>query len=86
MQARMIGMSHLLQKIKATFEESFPDVQLSRKRAKDKPWVTTEIKKNIIENHRLYKLSIRYPSLLNYQNYKDHNYNLKRCLKLAETS
>ena len=38
---------------------SFPVVRLSRKRAKDKPWITKGIQISIKVKHRLYKLSLR---------------------------
>ena len=41
------------------FQQSFPLVRLSRKRAKDKPWITQGIKISIKVKHCLYKLSLR---------------------------
>ena len=37
------------------FEQSFPQVQLSRQRIKDKPWITKGLKISIKHKNRLYK-------------------------------
>ena len=41
------------------FQQSFPLVRLSRKWAKDKPWITKGIKISIKVKHRLYKLCLK---------------------------
>ena len=46
------AMNCFYQKFEMTYKMSFPLVKLSRKRAKDKPWITTGIKKSIKEKHR----------------------------------
>ena len=43
------------QKITIAYNKSFPFKRLSRKRAKDKPWITTGLKESIKQKHLLYK-------------------------------
>ena len=43
------AMNIYYQKLHIAYNKSFPFVKLSRKRAKDKPWITTAIKKSIQE-------------------------------------
>ena len=66
------------------FEQSFPLVQLSRQRIKDKPWITKGLKISIEHKNRLYKSqSLRLGrQRLEYNTYKNL---LRRCLKEAET-
>ena len=42
-----------------TLQQSFRLIRLSRKRAKDKPWITKCIKISIKVKHSLHKLSLR---------------------------
>ena len=49
------AMNSFYQKFKMAYKMSFPLVKLSHKRAKDKPWITTGLKKSIKEKHRLYR-------------------------------
>ena len=42
-------------KITAAYNESFQFKRLSRKRVKDKPWITTGLKENIKRKHLLYQ-------------------------------
>ena len=44
-----------LQKLAECHNSSFPVLRLSRKRAKDKLWVTTAIKQSIMKKHILFK-------------------------------
>ena len=43
------------QKITTAYNKSFPFKRLSRKRAKDKPWITTGFKESIKQKHLLYE-------------------------------
>ena len=43
------------QKITVGYNKSFPFNRLSRKRAKDKPWITTGLKESIKQKHLLYQ-------------------------------
>ena len=73
-------------KVKQAYECAFPLVTVSRKRMHDKPWVTGALKGSIAHNHRLYRLSIRNPSMQNITKYKDYNKLLKKCLRSTETT
>ena len=52
------------------YNKSFPLVNLSRKRAKDKPWITIGLKKSIKEKHRLFRIYKFNHSVENEQKYK----------------
>ena len=53
--------------------KSFPLVKLSRKRAKDKPWITTGLKKSIKEKQRLFRIYKFDHSVENEQKYRKYN-------------
>ena len=61
--------------------ESFPLVQISRKRYKDKPWITKGLLISILHKNRLYKESILNPNDSNihrYNTYKNHMWLVKK--------
>ena len=66
------------------FNESFPLVQKSRKRNKDKKWMTQSLKISIRKKNRLYKKKIQTPTLDNINRFKEYNQILQASLKLAE--
>lgn len=68
------------------FESSFPFTTLSRKRMKDKIWITQGLKKSCQTNSRLYKQSIRHPNSPSSRKYTAYNKLLKKCIKKAEIS
>ena len=45
----------LIKKICIAYNKSFPFKRLSRKRAKDKPWITSGLKQSIKQKHALYQ-------------------------------
>ena len=44
--------------VKIKFDTCFPLVRVSRKRLKDKPWLTHNLKTCIRKKHKLYKISM----------------------------
>lgn len=64
--------------------ECFPLIQQSRKRAKDKLWITTGLIKSINEKNKLFRMSIRKPSCENRTKYKKYRNILSTCIKEAE--
>ena len=64
----------------------FPLVNVSRRRLKDKPWVTKGNKISIEKSHRLYRSSIRKSSQENTMKYMMYKVVLRKCLKSAEKS
>ena len=64
--------------------ESFPLVQISIKRHKDKPWITKSILISIRHKNRLYKESILNPNDSNIHRYNMYKKILCDCLKRAE--
>jgi hypothetical protein len=71
-------------KVKHIFQKSFPLVKLSRKRARDKPWITRAIKVSIKHNHRLYRNAIRKNNVNSRLIYKRYNVRLKKCIDHAQ--
>ena len=67
------------------FQQSFPLVRLSRKRAKDKPWITKGIKISIKVKHRLYKLSLRNSDPGAKTKYTRYKNLLRTCIKNSES-
>ena len=47
-------MDTFYQHLFTAYNKSFRFVKLSRKRAKDKPWITSALKSSTKEKHRLY--------------------------------
>ena len=66
------------------FNESFPLVQKSRKRAKDKKWITHGLKISIRHKNRLYKRKILSPTPHNKNKFKEYNMLLQESIKSAE--
>ena len=76
--------SLFINKVRQTFNTSFPFKRLSNKRSKDKPWITKALKVSIKQKNRLYKKSILNPSdaiELRYTNYKKI---VEKCIRAAE--
>ena len=73
------------QKITIACNKSFPFKRLSRKRAKDKPWITTGLKESIKQKHLLYKKFIFNRSEENKVAYKIFKNKLRSLIRKAET-
>ena len=70
--------------VKYHYDQSFPLVKVSRKRMKDKPWVSKGIKISIKQNHWLYRASLRSNNASAVVKYKRYDDVLRRCIKDAE--
>ena len=66
------------------FASSFPLVTVSKKRIKDKIWLTKGLKQSCKTNSRLYKKSILNPNTISVNRYQNYNKILKKCLREAE--
>ena len=66
------------------FNQSFPLVRKSRKRAKDKKWITSGIRISIRHKDRLYKKKIRSPTIHNKTEYNRYKNILDSTIKEAE--
>ena len=66
-----------IQIVREKFENSFPLVQVSRKRMKDKPWIT----KGLQKCHRLYKQTFTDVNI--HTKYKNV---LRKCLRITENN
>ena len=66
------------------YSDSFPLVHVSKKRYKDKPWVTKGILTSIRRKNRLYRISIEKPTDSNLIKYKEYRRILHSCLKATE--
>ena len=72
------------QKITVAYNESFPFKRLSRKRAKDKPWITTGLKESIKQKHSQYQKFIFDSSEENKVAYKIFKNKLRTVIRKAE--
>ena len=66
------------------FDKAFPLKRLSRKRSKDKKWITTELKSRIQLKDKLYKTYILNPTTENKIIHSNYKNNLTRELRTAE--
>ena len=67
-----------------TYNKAFLYVRLSRKRANDKPWITTTLKVSIKEKHKLYQKFIFSQEPVNAKLYKTFRNRLKTLIKKAD--
>ena len=70
--------------VKRIFDMSFPLVQVSRKRIKDKPWMTQDLKIRIRKNHQLFSKTLRSSSEHHIAMYHRSRNSLRKCLENAE--
>ena len=66
------------------FEANFPLKRISRKRAKDKPWITPGLKRSVQKKDTLYRKKIRTPTADNTDKYTKYRNILNSCLKTSE--
>ena len=66
-------------------DKYFPLVKLSRKKSKDKPWITNGIKTSIKRRNILYRKYVERPSTESEKKWKDHKHILTNCIREAET-
>ena len=67
------------------YNTSFPLGKLSRKRAKDEPWITKGLKIGAKHKNRLYKKAITSKSDHIYCRYLEYKSRLTKCIKQAAT-
>ena len=72
------------QKISIAYNKSFPFKRLSRKRAKDKPWVTSGLKQSIKQKHILYEKYIFDQTEKNKTAYKRFESKLRSMIRKSE--
>ena len=70
--------------IKQKFETCFPMIRVSRKRLKDRPWITVGLKSSINKSHRLYRTTLQDSCHHMKSKYKRYKAILRNCLKVAE--
>ena len=80
-----VAMLSFHRKITAAYNKSFQFKRLSRKRAKDKPWITTGLKESIKRKHLLYQKFIFDSSEENKVVYKVFKNKLRSVIRKAET-
>ena len=81
-----LAFSTFIKNYKNMLDKYFPLVRLSRKKAKNKPWITTGIKTSMKHCSMLHKKHLRKPNdetkELTWKNYK---HELTNCIRVAET-
>ena len=80
------AMSFFYQTITKAYSKSFPIVKLSRKRAKDKPLITSGLKNSIKKKHILYRRFLLDKSDKSHMEYKTYNNKLRTIIREAEIS
>merc|ERR1712179_118848 len=74
----------LYDKLISLLDLYFPKVRLSRKKAKDKNWITTGIKNAIKHRNQLYKIKIKEDTEENVNNWKNYKNILNKIIKNAQ--
>merc|ERR1711874_572259 len=74
----------LYEKLISLLDLYFPKVRLSRKKAKDKIWITIGIKNAIKHRNQLYKIKIKDNTEENVNNWKNYKNILNKIIKTAQ--
>ena len=77
-------MQSFYKELSITYNKTFPYVRLSRKRANDKPWITTALKVSIKEKHKLYQKFIFSQTPISAKLYKTFKNRSKILIRKAE--
>ena len=72
--------------IKDIHDECFPEVRLSRKKFKDKPWITKSLKKLISTKNAIYRQYTKSPTEALKKKLQEHKASLKTALSEAQSS
>ena len=80
------SLATFYQKLAECYNSSFRVIRLSRKRAKDKPWVTTAIKQSITKKHILFKNFMLNRTAEDEATYKQYNNVLRTLIRKAEAN
>ena len=78
------GYAYFENKMVSAFNECFPRKRLSRKRMKDKKWITAGIKQSIKHKNRIYKKWLKTHSHNDEENYKNYRRLLKSVIHKAK--
>ena len=70
----------------SVINECFPIKTISRKRAKDKPWINLQLRKKIQRRDRLFKIKTLRPSIYNKENHRKFRNEVHKELEQAEIS
>ena len=79
------NLYEFINRLTEIYNNSFPLRKLSRKRAKDKPWITKGLKISVKHKNRLYKKAITSKSDHIYCRYLEYKIRLTKCIKQVET-
>ena len=75
-----------IHKIKTLFDKCFPFKLLSRKRSRDKKWITAAVKKSCATKNKLYKQYLRKPTENNHRKYKRYKNVLQKVCQEAQVN
>ena len=62
-------------------DKYFPKVRQSRKKAKDKDWITDGIKRSIKQKHRLFKIQLANSTTENREKWRKHRNMLNKIIR-----
>ena len=74
-----------LENYKNMLDKYFPLVKISRKKFKDKPWITSGIKTSIKRREMLHKKYTEMPTKANELTWKKYAYEVTNCIRASET-
>ena len=73
--------SKFIERLNSLYNECFPLRQLSRKRQRDKPWITKGLKISIKYKNKIYRKALAKSSEYIYARYTHYKKILERCIK-----
>ena len=80
------ALQTFINKYNMHFEQCFPLKKVSRKRCKDKKWITKGLLKSITHKNLLFRKYIHTPNEINHDKYKKYRNLLTKCLRKAESN
>ena len=78
------AMQIFYKEFQIAYSKTFPFAKLSRKRANDKPWISTALKNSIKQKHKLYQRFLFDQTLHNEMLYKAYKNKLKALIRKSE--
>ena len=79
------AFQEFIENYKIMLDKYFPLVKLSRKKFKDKPWITSGIKTSIKRREMLHEKYIEMPTKANELTWKKYKYEVTNCIRASET-
>ena len=78
--------TNFIKLVRNKFEASFPLMKVLRQRIKDKPWITKELKINIKEKNKLYRVYLKKGDERSKIRYNQQKNIVRNALRISETN